>query len=238
LVPGFGFVPYGRSDALEEVVDDSTAALILEVVQGEGGVNPAEGEYLRQAQMLCRERGALFIVDEVQTGFGRTGLMFACEHYELRPDLMCLAKAIAGGVPMGATLLGPRVGEIPRRTHGSTFGGNALACAAALATIQVMESEGLPARAKERGQQLMDGLRNIESPLIREVRGLGLMVGLQLKRRVGAYLAALSRPVDGLGVLALSAGSTVMRFLPPLVITEEEVDVVIDRVASALTGDA
>jgi acetylornithine/LysW-gamma-L-lysine aminotransferase len=234
LVPGFAFVPYGRMGAMEEAVDGETAAVILEVVQGEGGVNPGDGHYLRQVQALCRERGALFIVDEVQTGFGRTGRMFASEHYDLQPDLMCLAKAIAGGIPMGATLLGPRVGELPQKVHGSTFGGNALACAAALATIHIIESEQLPRQAARRGQQLMDGLRSIDSPLIREVRGLGLIVGVQLKARAGSYLAALARPVDGLGVLALSAGSTVMRFLPPLVITEAEVDTVVERVAAML----
>lgn len=234
LVPGFAFVPYGRLEHMEEAVDGETAAVILEVVQGEGGVNPGDGDYLRQVQALCRQRGALFIVDEVQTGFGRTGRMFASEHYDLRPDLMCLAKAIAGGIPMGATLLGPRVGELPHKAHGSTFGGNALACAAALTTIHIIESEHLPHRAAQRGEQLMDGLRSIDSSPIREVRGLGLMVGLQLKARVGSYLAALARPVDGLGVLALSAGSTVMRFLPPLVITEEDVAAVVRRVATVI----
>jgi len=234
LVPGFDFVPYGRLEPMAEAIDGETAAVILEVVQGEGGVNPGDGDYLRQVQGLCRERGALFIVDEVQTGFGRTGRMFASDHYALQPDLMCLAKAIAGGVPMGATLLGSRVGELPQKVHGSTFGGNALACAAALATICILESEDLPRRAAARGAQLMEGLRAIESPIVREVRGMGLMVGIQLKARAGSYLAALARPVDGLGVLALSAGSTVMRFLPPLVIDEEDVDEVVARVEAAL----
>jgi acetylornithine/LysW-gamma-L-lysine aminotransferase len=234
LVPGFTFVPYGRLEPLTEAVDGQTAAVILEVVQGEGGVNPGDGGYLRQAQALCRECGALFIVDEVQTGFGRTGRMFACEHYALEPDLMCLAKAIAGGVPMGATLLGPRVGELPQKSHGSTFGGNALACAAALATIRILESEDLPGRAAERGEQLMEGLRAIDSPLVREVRGIGLMVGVQLKARAGSYLAALAEPVNGLGVMALSAGSTVMRFLPPLVIDEEDIETVVERVWAVL----
>lgn len=234
LVPGFEFVPYGRLEPMDEAIDGETAAVILEVIQGEGGVNPGDGDYLQQVQALCRERGALFIVDEVQTGFGRTGRMFASHHYGLQPDLMCLAKAIAGGVPMGATLLGPRVGELPQKVHGSTFGGNALACAAAQATIRILESEDLPRRAAERGLQLMDGLRAIDSPLVREVRGMGLMVGVQLKAHAGSYLAALATPVDGLGVLALSAGSTVMRFLPPLVIDAEDVETVVGRVAAVL----
>jgi acetylornithine/LysW-gamma-L-lysine aminotransferase len=160
--------------------------------------------------------------------------MFACEHYGLQPDLMCLAKAIAGGLPMGAVLLGPRVADLPKKMHGSTFGGNPLSCAAALATIRFIESQELPGRAASLGRRLVAGLRAIDSPLVRQVRGLGLMVGLELRRRAGSYLAALAEPVDGLGVLALTAGSTVMRFLPPLVISEDDVDTVVERVAGVL----
>ena len=230
LVPGFTFVPYNRLESMEEAVDEQTAAVILEVVQGEGGVVPGDPAYLQGVQSICRERGALFIVDEVQTGFGRTGRMFACQHYGLEPDLMCVAKGIAGGVPMGAVLMGDRVGTLPKKVHGSTFGGNPLACAAALAVIHTLEAEGLPRRAARLGQRLMDGLRAIPSPLIRQVRGLGLMVGVELRVRVGPLLAALARK----GVLALTAGPTVMRFLPPLVITEEEIDAVVERVETVL----
>jgi acetylornithine/LysW-gamma-L-lysine aminotransferase len=235
LVPGFEFVPYDRLEPIEQAVDEQTAAVILEVVQGEGGVNPAAADYLLGVQTLCRERGALFIVDEVQTGFGRTGKMFACEHHGLQPDLMCVAKAMAGGLPMGAVLLGAQVADLPKKAHGSTFGGNALACAAALATIRVIEGQGLMQRSAELGRRLMSGLQAINSPLIREVRGLGLMVGLQLRGRAGPYLAKLAERVDGFGVLALTAGSTVMRFMPPLVISQEDVDTVVHRVAGVLT---
>jgi acetylornithine/LysW-gamma-L-lysine aminotransferase len=230
LVPGFGFVPYNRLERMEHKVDQETAAVIVEVVQGEGGVHPADGDYLHDVQALCRERGALLIADEVQTGFGRTGRMFACEHHDLRPDLMTVAKAVAGGLPMGAVLIGPHVGELPTKTHASTFGGNPLCCAAALAAIEYMESENLPQRAAERGAQMLAGLRAIESPLIRDVRGLGLMIAVELRRPAGSYLAALAER----GVLALSAGSTVMRFLPPLVISEEDVDTVVEQVAGVL----
>ena len=228
LVPGFVHVPYNNADALEEAIGDDTAAVILEVVQGEGGVRPGCGDYLHRAQALCRERGALLIVDEVQTGFGRTGRMFACEHHGLEPDMLCLAKAIAGGIPMGAVLLGPRVGELPSRVHGSTFGGNPLACAAALSTIRIIEAEALPQRAAELGAYFLSQLRDLDSPLIREVRGLGLMVGIELKRRAGPYLAALLER----GVLALSAGPIVLRFLPPLVISRDE----LETVAQAMEG--
>jgi acetylornithine/LysW-gamma-L-lysine aminotransferase len=230
LVPGFVHVPHNDADALEEAIGDDTAAVILEVVQGEGGVKPGRGDYLRRAQALCRERGALFIVDEVQTGFGRTGRMFACEHHGLEPDMLCLAKAVAGGIPMGAVLLGSRMGELPSRAHGSTFGGNPLACAAALAAIHTIEEEALPQRAAELGDHFLSRLREVDSPLIREVRGLGLMIAVELKRRAGPYLAALMER----GVLALSAGPIVMRFLPPLVISMEDVDTVVERVAEVL----
>jgi len=230
LVPGFTFVPYNRLEPMEEAVDEQTAAVILEVVQGEGGVVPGDPAYLQGVQSICRERGALFILDEVQTGFGRTGRMFACQHHGLEPDLMCVAKGIAGGVPMGAVLMGDRVGDLPKKVHGSTFGGNPLACAAALATIHTLEAEDLPGRAARLGERLLDGLRAIPSPLIRQVRGLGLMVGVELRVRVSPLLAALARE----GVLALTAGPTVMRFLPPLVITEEEIDAVVERVEAVL----
>jgi len=233
LVPGFESVPYNRLEQMQQVVDEETAAVILEIVQGEGGVIPGDGGYLRGVQALCQERGALFIVDEVQTGFGRTGRMFASQHHDLRPDLMCVAKSIAGGLPMGGVLIGSRVGDLPRKVHGSTFGGNPLACAAALATIRYIESEHLPERAAELGARLMAGLQAISSPLIRDVRGLGLMVGMELKGKVAPYLAGLSDR----GVLALSAGATVMRFLPPLVISAEDVDTVVERVAAVLENE-
>jgi len=230
LVPGFEFVPYNRLARMEQAVNAETAAVILEMVQGEGGVIPGDGEYLRGVQALCRERGALFIADEVQTGFGRTGRMFASQHHDLRPDLMCVAKSIAGGLPMGGVLIGPRVGDLPKKVHGSTFGGNPLVCAAALASIGYIEAEGLPQRAAELGAQLVAGLKGIHSPRIRQVRGLGLMVGVELKGKSAPYLAGLAER----GVLALAAGATVMRFLPPLVISAEDVDAVVERVAMVL----
>jgi acetylornithine/LysW-gamma-L-lysine aminotransferase len=215
---------------MEQAVDGNTAAVILEVVQGEGGVIPGDGHYLRDVQALCQNKGVLFIVDEVQTGFGRTGRMFAAEHHDLQPDLMCLAKAMAGGLPMGAVLLGPRVGDLPKKAHGSTFGGNPLACAAALAALHFIEATRLPQRAAELGARLLAGLQAIPAPQVRQVRGLGLMVAIELKGNSGPYLAALA----DLGVLALSAGANVIRFLPALVITAQEVDTVLEQVAAVL----
>jgi acetylornithine/LysW-gamma-L-lysine aminotransferase len=253
LVPGFSHVPYNDIPALEAVVGDDTAAVLLEVVQGEGGVHPGTAEYLSQAQELCRERGALLILDEVQTGYGRTGKLFACQHYSLAPDLMTVAKSMAGGLPMGACLIGPRVagpstssgsgpvgervepstssgGGIRPMTHGSTFGGNPLACAAALATLEVMQRDALPERAARLGEYLLGRLRRIESPIIREVRGLGLLVGIDLRVKVTPILQKL----QGLGVLALPAGSTVLRLLPPLVIEQADLDRVVEAIEVAL----
>jgi LysW-gamma-L-lysine/LysW-L-ornithine aminotransferase len=230
LVPGYHHVPYNDLAALDAAVTSRTAAVILEVVQGEGGVRPGTGEFLRGAQQLCRERGALLIVDEVQTGFGRTGALFACQHYELSPDLLCLAKSMAGGLPMGAVLIGDRVPPLPSQSHGSTFGGNPLACAAALAALDYIQAEGLPERAAELGTWFMARLQRIESPLIREVRGLGLMIGIELKQKVTPYLQALMER----GVLALPAGLTVLRFLPPLVVSQPDLASVADEVEAVL----
>jgi acetylornithine/LysW-gamma-L-lysine aminotransferase len=231
LPGGFQHVAYNKLDALEEVVDgDQTAAVLIEIVQGEGGVRPGSAEYLQGVQQLCRERDVLLIVDEVQTGFGRTGAFFACEHYGLEPDIMTMAKAIAGGVPMGALAIGPRVQTIHRGTHSSTFGGNPLACAAACAVIDVMQEERLPERAAEVGAYFKDKLEAIDSKKVREVRGLGLLLGVELKTKVGPLLRELMQR----GVLVAAAGTTVLRFLPPLVITTEDVDTVVEQVADVL----
>jgi LysW-gamma-L-lysine/LysW-L-ornithine aminotransferase len=232
LVPGFSHIPYNDQEALTTAVTDKTAAVILEVVQGEGGVRPGDPAFLKLAQDLCRQKGALLIMDEIQTGWGRTGKMFAHQHYGLEPDLLCVAKSMAGGLPMGATLIHTRLGALPGQVHGSTFGGNPLACAASLAAIGYMEDNHLPERAAELGAWFLGMLSRIESPLIREVRGLGLMVGIELKQKVTPYLQDLM----GKGVMALPAGLTVMRFLPPLVISKTDLQVVVEKVTEVLQG--
>lgn len=230
LVPGISHVPYENVDRLEAAITDETAAVILEIVQGEGGVRPGSADYFQAAQALCRERGALLIIDEVQTGFGRTGKLFAFQHTGIQPDILCMAKGIAGGVPMGAIALGERVTGIHGGAHGSTFGGNPLACAAALATLQVLQDQELPAQAAEKGAYLQARLAEIDASAIREIRGLGLMIGIELRSRVQPYLEAL---IDK-GVLALPAGSTVLRLLPPLVIETGDLDRVVEAVAQVL----
>jgi acetylornithine/LysW-gamma-L-lysine aminotransferase len=230
LVPGFRHAPYNNLEALSQAVNENTAAVILEVVQGEGGVHLGSAEYLRGAERLCHEQGAMLILDEVQTGFGRTGKMFAFQHYDLRPDLLCLAKSIAGGVPMGATLIGEKLGVLPGHIHGSTFGGNPLACAASLAALSEMGRLDLPACAADNGAYFKERLQEINSPLIREVRGLGLLVGVELKKKAAPFIQALMER----GVMALSAGMNVIRFLPPLVITREQLDGVVTTLAQVL----
>jgi acetylornithine/LysW-gamma-L-lysine aminotransferase len=230
LVPGFSHVPFNRVEALDAAITDDTAAFIVELVQGEGGVRPATLEFARAAAQLCRERGALLIVDEVQTGFARTGSLFAIEQYEIVPDILCLAKSIAGGMPMGAIAFSRAVGDLAKRSHSTTFGGNPLACAAAIAAIGEIRRLDLAARARERGKQLLEGLRAIRSDRIREVRGLGLLVGVELKENAAGAVRALQDH----GVLALGAGPTVVRYLPPLVITEEQIATVLAASAKAL----
>jgi acetylornithine/LysW-gamma-L-lysine aminotransferase len=230
LVPGFSHVPYNDLAALQKAVTEETAAVLLEAVQGEGGVHPAEPGYLAGAGALCHERGALLILDEVQTGCGRTGKFFACQHYGVAPDILAMAKSMAGGLPMGACLLGPRAGTPAVSSHGSTFGGNPLACAAALAALDVIETEDLPGRAARLGAHAMERLQTLRSPLVRQVRGLGLLIGIELKIKVTPVLQRL----QARGVLALPAGASVLRLLPPLVISQDDLDQAIEAIAGVL----
>jgi acetylornithine/LysW-gamma-L-lysine aminotransferase len=230
LPAGFRHVPYNRLEALEGAIEENTAAVLLEVVQGEGGVRPASAAYLQGVQELCRQRDVLLIIDEVQTGFGRTGKFFACEHYGLQPDILTMAKAMAGGLPMGAFAIGERVQTIHTGTHSSTFGGNPLACAAAIAVLDVLQGQRLPEYAAEVGTYFKERLRAIDSSKIREVRGLGLMLGVELKEKVAPYLRGLMER----GVIALAAGTTVLRFLPPLIIPIEDIDTVVSQVTEVL----
>ena len=233
LVPGFTHVAYNNIEALDQAVNEDTAAVILEVIQGEGGVYLASAEYLQAARRICDERGALLIVDEIQTGFGRTGKMFAIQHYGVTPDLLTCAKSLAGGVPMGAVLIGQNVKNLIPGVHGSTFGGNPLACAAANAALDVMKDEDLPGQAAMKGAYLMEKLKEIESPNIREVRGLGLMIGIEMKQKVAPYIKALQEKK----IIALNAGMTVIRLLPPLVISHQQIDHLVDILTEVLKGE-
>jgi LysW-gamma-L-lysine/LysW-L-ornithine aminotransferase len=229
MMPGLKHVPFNNFQKLSEAVSGETAAVILEPVQGEGGVRVGEKAYFRQVRELCDQKGVLLILDEVQTGFGRTGTLFACEQF-VEPDMLCVAKSLAGGIPMGAVLCSDAV-HVPVKSHSSTFGGNPLACAAALASLEIIEREGLPERARTQGEYFLEGLRAIKNEKIREVRGLGLMIGIELKEKVGPYVQQLMER----GVIVLVAGATVIRLLPPLIITREEIDQVLSVIREVLS---
>jgi len=233
FVPGFSHVAYNNVEALDQAVNDETAAVILEVIQGEGGVYPATADYLESARRICNERGALLIVDEIQSGFGRTGSMFAIQHYGVIPDLLTCAKSLAGGVPIGAVLVGKNVKNLTPGVHGSTFGGNPLSCAAAVAALNVLEEENLPRQALVKGAYLMDQLKRIDSSGIREVRGMGLMIGIELKQKVAPYIRELQEKK----IIALNAGMTVIRLLPPLVISYQQIDHLVDVLTEVLVAD-
>ena len=218
LIAGVSHVPYDRIEALAAAMTDQTAAVIVEPVQGEGGVRPASPGYLAAVAALCAQHGALLIVDEVQTGFGRTGSLFAITQAGVTPDLLVMAKSMAGGMPMGAMAIHERLGGFTPASHGSTFGGNPLACAAARAALSAILTDDLSAEAARKGEALMQTLRAANLSKVREVRGAGLLIGLELKERVQPTLVALMER----GVLALPAGPNVLRLLPPLVISDAE----------------
>jgi acetylornithine/LysW-gamma-L-lysine aminotransferase len=231
LVPGFSHAPFENLQKACEAVSEKTAAFIVEPIQGESGVRPGSRDYFLAIQEHCRKTGTLLILDEVQTGFCRTGRMFALEHFGIEPDILCLAKSLAGGVPMGAIGISEAVAsKLFKLAHTSTFGGNPLACAAANAAIQYMEDFHLAERASELGQEVMTELRRIESSKIRDIRGMGLMVGVELKEKAGPYIQKLLEK----GILVLGAGPTVLRYLPPLVIERDDLQRVVAETAEVL----
>jgi acetylornithine/LysW-gamma-L-lysine aminotransferase len=230
LVPGFVHVPFNDVGALNAAVDGETALLLLEPVQGEGGVHVATPEFLTAARTRTTEMGALLGLDEVQTGMGRTGRMFAFERWAVVPDILVLAKSLAGGVPIGATVTTEAVQQRFRGSHHSTFGGNPLACAAGIAALEVVVRERLWERAERLGEYARGRLGHLPTEKVREVRGLGLLIGIELRERVTPYLAALEKR----GFLALPAGSTVLRLLPPLVIGEDDLRAGLEAIEEVL----
>lgn len=223
LVPGFKSVPFGDLRAVERALDNRTAAILVEPIQGEGGVHVAPDGYLAGLRRLCDDAGALLIFDEVQTGMGRTGRLWAHEHWAVEPDVMTLAKALAGGLPIGAVLARDRCARVMGPgSHGSTFGGNPLVTAAAVATLQTVLEERLPERAARVGAYLMERLRDLARtrPAVREVRGRGLLLGVELDRPAAPVVTACRER----GLLLLSAGDAVLRLTPPLIVEEADVD--------------
>lgn len=230
LIPGVEHVPYDNIEAMDKAINDNTAAVIVEIVQGEGGVHTGSTDYFQGLRELCSQRGALLIVDEIQTGVGRTGRWLACEHHQLQPDVVTLGKSIGGGLPLGVTAWRQELGQFDSGAHGSTFGGNPLVCAASRAVIEVIAEEQLPQRAEKLGSWLLGALRALPAQQIREVRGLGLMIGVELRGKVTPVLQQLMER----GVWALPAGLNVLRLLPPLVIEQEDLERVVEVVGEVL----
>ncbi len=229
------YVDYNDLELLEAVLDGTIAAVLVEPIQGYGGVHVADVDYLRAVQRLCREHGIMLIVDEIQTGFGRTGSLFAYQEVGLDPDMVCLAKSIAGGLPMGAVLLNDRLGNMPLSSHGSTFGGHPMGCAAGLAVLDVLQNTNLMQRARQRGSDFMERLNaSLPTDVVVDIRGRGFMIGIELDRPVKPILNELRQR----GVLALSAGPNVIRLLPPLVISDEDLDTVARTIEAVLTEAA
>ncbi len=234
LTPGFKLIPYGDIDALKAAITENTAAFLVEPIQGEAGIIiPPEG-YLRQAYELCRESGVLFVADEIQSGFGRTGRMFACDWEGVNPDVYVLGKALGGGVmPISAVAANRDVlGVFEPGSHGSTFGGNPLACACAIAALDVIEQEDLPQRSLELGQYFIEKLRQIRNPAIRSIRGKGLFVGVELTHAARPYCEALMER----GLLCKETHENVIRFAPPLIITKDELDLALTEITQVLSA--
>jgi acetylornithine/LysW-gamma-L-lysine aminotransferase len=220
LAPHTTHVSFNDADALAAAVDEQTAAILLEPIQGEGGIWPASAEYLQSARDIATARGALLIADEIQTGF-RTGAPWAIDASGVVPDILVTAKALANGFPIGLTIFGEVVSSaIPSGAHGTTFGASPLACRAAIATLRALRERDLYARSTALGAELIDRLAGIASPKVRQVRGRGMMIGVELKERVTPTLRALQER----GVLVLPAGPTTFRLLPPLIWEQQQVD--------------
>lgn len=232
FTPGFKIIPYGDIKALEEAITPNTAAFLVEPIQGEAGIIIPEEGFLREARRLCDEHNVLLLADEIQTGFGRTGKMFATDWEGIKADMYIMGKALGGGVfPISAVAADREVlGVFEPGSHGSTFGGNPLGCAVAVAALEVLEEEGLVERSLELGAYFMEKLKEIKNPHIKEVRGKGLFIGLELDTEARPYCEKLKT----LGLLCKETHDTTIRFAPPLVISKEELDWAIERIKQVL----
>lgn len=236
LVEKVSFASYGDMESLRSVIDEDTAFVILEPIQGESGINVAPDGFLQEVRKLCDEKGIILIFDEIQAGLGRTGRLWACDHWNTAPDILCLAKGIAGGVPMGATLVRPDIlAAISKGEHSSTFGGNPLSCAAGTAALKALTEDGLIENSEKMGKIFREGLEKLKEnhSIIREIRGKGLMIGVELKFEVREILMNLIEK----GVLMLYSGRNILRILPPLVITEEDITKVLQTLDTVLTEE-
>ena len=236
LVEKVSFASFGDIESLKSVIDDDTSFVILEPIQGESGIIVAPDGFLQEVRKLCDEKGILLIFDEIQAGLGRTGRLWAHDHWNTVPDILCLAKGIAGGVPMGATLVRPNILEsINKGEHSSTFGGNPISCAAGTAALTSLTEDGLIENSEKMGKIFREKLENLKKnhSIIREIRGKGLMIGIELKFEVRDILMGLIKQ----GVLMLYSGRNILRILPPLVISEEDISKVIHAMDVVLTEE-
>ena len=234
LVPGTVRARFNRVEDLEKVINEEAAAAIVEPIQGEGGVNPATREFMGELRRLCSERGCMLVIDEVQTGWGRTGRVWAHEHYGVEPDIMAAGKAIGGGFPVSMVAVpGWAAEKLPHGFHGSTFGGNPMAVRAVTASARVMVEENVAARAAEHGKKLMELLGDLLQDVraVRRIKGMGLMVGVELRFPPGRVLRCLQEEKR---ILALKAGATVVRLLPPYLLTRENVEELAEGVAGCV----
>ncbi len=228
MLPGINLIPYGDIKALEAAITPNTAAFIIEPIQGEAGIVIPPAGFMKAARELCKEHNVLFIADEIQAGLCRTGKMFACEWEDIEPDMYILGKALGGGVfPISCVVANKEIlGVFNPGSHGSTFGGNPMACAVSIASLEVLLEEELAKKSLELGNYFMDELKKIEHPSIKEVRGRGLFIGVELTEEARPYCEQLKE----LGLLCKETHDTVIRFAPPLVITKEELDWAIDKI--------
>ncbi len=236
FTPGFKIIPYDDTKALEDAITDNTVAFMFEPVQGEGGVIVPHEGYYREVREITKRHNVLLLADEVQTGFGRTGKMFAVWHENVKPDIIIVGKALGGGVyPVSGIIADDEVMDVfTPGDHGSTFGGNPLAAAVGMAALDVLVEEKLPDRALELGNYFMDKLRKINSPFVKEVRGKGLLIGVEIKKEYGTARPYCEKLRD-LGILAKETHEQVIRFAPPLIITREELDWAFERIEKVLT---
>ncbi len=236
LVEKVSFASFGDIDSLRSVIDDDTAFVILEPIQGESGIIVAPEGFLQQVRKLCDEKGILLIFDEIQAGLGRTGRLWACDHWNTAPDILCLAKGIAGGVPMGVTLVRPDIlASMSKGEHSSTFGGNPISCAAGIAALKALTEDGLIENSEKMGKIFREGLEKLKEKhtMIREIRGKGLMIGIEMKFEIKDILMELIKE----GVLMLYSGRNILRILPPLVISEDDITKVLHALDSILTKE-
>ncbi len=233
LPPGFVHIPLNDVKALEAAVDESTIAVMLEAIQGEGGVNFCSSGYLKEVERICRQQGLLLILDEVQTGMGRTGSFFAYEQYGIKPDIVTLAKGLGNGFPIGATIARSEIADyFEKGDHGSTFGGNALACVVALETLKLLDEEGLIEKVSEQGIFFLELFKKLEGDnFIKEVRGKGFMIGIEFEKPVAKKI---SLKLIEKGVLAGTCGENVLRFLPPYIVEESDFELVFAKLKEAL----